>query len=683
MVVFLIDTFYLTYNVNYRAMATQCKPIELITQEKCKHFQRSTSTAFQYFPTTQNKNIRYDTEILDTVLKNMKQQYCISMLQSKLFKNVETQTDYRESETQTVPWEPQYKIHPGHNPEVLTVTHLTWDHGLPAGMHEIEIINRTKMKRTWEMFLPPMDTKANIKIRRCITKALEEEQWAFRDAEIQYIMDLRLQLMEKLTHSKECKYNENMQNRFKRLKNDLGMYRDEKIKVIRQNLKRDLRKLHKLHYDKKQLQKRDTIQSYINHASKLYRSQLNFEKYSPEQYRKMKKQSCRNDNINHEKIQSIDAISTKLPSYKEPKSKIVSPTELCIRQTRWTDDKLKALYMDLKAMRLNIIPPETSTLMKKKYKVPVLPSTPYRVQERKDTSIDQAALYIQETIRGRATQCMLISIESVEINVFNLFFIDTQQIMFEGRNRCRELIKELQFAYDIMDHNNEVQQIEKQEIIDIQQKQRNKLLQEEILCEIFDSLEGATVCGILDHLSKELIRLKDERNAHMFALFAERERLKREAAEAGRRQLELNRRRECDEMFRQIIKVDQGSVEIYLDDVIKEEIEEISYQNAEQHILQFFDHVDEISNNTIGNMTDLAEEEMIADMIYNFVLPEVGKFNAREQIKKKQQSYLQSAHAILYENSSDSLPVEPISSENSEEVHKESLFQEDSGENVQ
>lgn len=82
-------------------------------------------------------------------------------------------------------------------------------------------------------------------------------------------------------------------------------------------------------------------------------------------------------------------------------------------------------------------------------------------------------------------------------------------------------------------------------------------------------------------------------------------------------------------------------------------------------------------------MTDLAEEEMIADMIYNFVLPEVGKFNAREQIKKKQQSYLQSAHAILYENSSDSLPVEPISSENSEEVHKESLFQEDSEENVQ
>ncbi|XP_014611744.1 PREDICTED: protein MAATS1-like [Polistes canadensis] len=631
-------------------MATYCKPIELIIQQKCNPFQES--NAFQYFPRIQNKNIRYDTEVLDNVLKNMKQQYCISMMQSKLFKNAETQTDYRESETQTVPWEPPYKIYPGHNPEVLTVTHLTWGHGLPAGMHETDIINRTKMKRAWEMFLPPMDTEANIKIRKCITKALEEEQWAFRDAEIQCIMDLRLQLMKKISRSKESKHNEKIENRFKRLKNNLGTHRDEKIKVIRQNLKRDLRKLHKLHHDKSQLQKKDTIKSYINRVSECFRSQLDVEKYSPEKLRKMKKQSSINDSSNYEGIENINFISTKLSSYKKPKSKIVSPTELCVRETRWTDDKLKTLYMDFKAMRLNIISPETPIIMKKKFKIPVFPTTPYRVQERKDTLIDQAALCIQETIRGRATQCM----------------------MFEGRNRCRELIKELQSTHDIKDYNNEVQQIEKQEIFDTQQKQRDSLLQEELLCEIIDSLEGATVCGMLDYLSKELIRLKDERNAHIFGLLAEKERLMREAAEAGRRQLERNRRRECDEMFQQIIKIDQDTVEIYLDDIIRKEIEEISCQNAEEHILQFFDHVDEISNNTMGNMTDLAEEEMIADMIYNFVLPEVGKFNAREQIKKKQQSYLQSAHAILYKKSSNSLFV---NRKNSEEFNEELLLQKD------
>lgn len=74
--------------------------------------------------------------------------------------------------------------------------------------------------------------------------------------------------------------------------------------------------------------------------------------------------------------------------------------------------------------------------------------------------------------------------------------------MFVGRNKCRELIKELQSTYDIKDHINTIQQIEDQEILDIQCKQYDNLLQEEYLCEIINSLEGATLCSILDHLSK-------------------------------------------------------------------------------------------------------------------------------------------------------------------------------------
>ncbi|KAK2584549.1 hypothetical protein KPH14_006918 [Odynerus spinipes] len=256
--------------------------------------------------------------------------------------------------------------------------------------------------------------------------------------------------------------------------------------------------------------------------------------------------------------------------------------------------------------------------------------------------------------------------------------------MFVGRNRCRELIKELQSTHDIKSHTTTAQQIEDLEILDIQCKQRDKLLQEEHLCEILNSLEGATVCGVLDYLSKELIRLKDERNAHAFALLAEKERLMREAAEAGRRQLERYRRRECDEMFRQIIKVDQDTVEIYLDDIIREEVEKVSYQNAEQHILQFFNHVEEIATDTMKNTTDLAEEEMVADMIYNFVLPEVGKFNARKQIKEKQKIYLQSAHETLYESSSGS-KAKFRESEHLGEINEELIFKKeysDSEENM-
>lgn len=73
-------------------------------------------------------------------------------------------------------------FHLGHNPEVLTLAHLTWEHGLPAGAHEVHVINRMRMKRAWETVLPPMDTPANIKIRNSIITALDIDEWAFRES---------------------------------------------------------------------------------------------------------------------------------------------------------------------------------------------------------------------------------------------------------------------------------------------------------------------------------------------------------------------------------------------------------------------------------------------------------------------------------------------------------------------
>lgn len=91
------------------------------------------------------------------------------------------------------------------------------------------------------------------------------------------------------------------------------------------------------------------------------------------------------------------------------------------------------------------------------------------------------------------------------------------------------------------------------------------------------------------------MRLEDERRAHAFALLAERERCMREAAEAGRRQMERNRRREFDEMFKQIVKVHQDSVEVYLEDIVKEEIDWISDEKAKERILELCDKVDTVS----------------------------------------------------------------------------------------
>ena len=65
-------------------------------------------------------------------------------------------------------------------------------------------------------------------------------------------------------------------------------------------------------------------------------------------------------------------------------------------------------------------------------------------------------------------------------------------------------------------------------------------------------LEGNSIGDAVDFLSKELIRLQEERRIHAFSMLAERRRRIREAEESGQRQVEERRRREEDEIFKQV-----------------------------------------------------------------------------------------------------------------------------------
>lgn len=74
--------------------------------------------------------------------------------------------------------------------------------------------------------------------------------------------------------------------------------------------------------------------------------------------------------------------------------------------------------------------------------------------------------------------------------------------MFEGREKCRDLIKELQTVYAIHDEDKENIEKRKAEILSKQQEEQLKRQQECRLNEILSSLEGMTVSGMMDFLSK-------------------------------------------------------------------------------------------------------------------------------------------------------------------------------------
>jgi len=53
-------------------------------------------------------------------------------------------------------------------------------------------------------------------------------------------------------------------------------------------------------------------------------------------------------------------------------------------------------------------------------------------------------------------------------------------------------------------------------------------------------------------------------------------------------------------------------------------------------------------------------------MIYNFVLPEVEKYNMRKKIRDQQQSYTRNAYISLYEKILELPPIEPLQIVNQE-----------------
>ena len=58
-------------------------------------------------------------------------------------------------------------------------------HGLPAGLAEVEMIERARAKRAWEATLPPLNDPSQWDKRRRMMEEQERKEWSFREEEIE------------------------------------------------------------------------------------------------------------------------------------------------------------------------------------------------------------------------------------------------------------------------------------------------------------------------------------------------------------------------------------------------------------------------------------------------------------------------------------------------------------------
>ncbi len=109
----------------------------------------------------------------------------LNSIAASFAKTVGTQTDYRDGEAQTDPYTPEYVVKPGTQPELLTLITLAYGKGLPAGLAEVEMIERARAKRAWEATLPPINDPSQWEKRLKMMTDMERKEWMFREKEIE------------------------------------------------------------------------------------------------------------------------------------------------------------------------------------------------------------------------------------------------------------------------------------------------------------------------------------------------------------------------------------------------------------------------------------------------------------------------------------------------------------------
>ena len=78
-------------------------------------------------------------------------------------------------------------------------------------------------------------------------------------------------------------------------------------------------------------------------------------------------------------------------------------------------------------------------------------------------------------------------------------------------------------------------------------------------------------------------------------MLAERRRRLREAEESGRRQMEERRRREEDEIFKQLLKIHQTTVDTYLEDIIMTSVDDTADEQARDEIRALADKINDVA----------------------------------------------------------------------------------------
>ncbi|XP_065700010.2 cilia- and flagella-associated protein 91 [Patagioenas fasciata] len=547
------------------------------------------------------------------------------------FRTLGTQTDYRDGEAQTDPYSPEYVVPGGSVPELLTLATLTWGRGLPAGLAEVEMIERAREKRAWEATLPPMVNALQIAKRRKMMDAMERKEWAFREQEIEKLQEARLEVLKKLLQRRVENQNELDAKRLDDHWHNHQKAKEEKIKKIQHDYALMLRKL--IAKSKKnvmgKLERRDIIKDYTDFGSQTY-APLSKTGYFPDNH----SEHYVVENFYLNTFAGLCELEASLPdsvtqlTIKAPKPKCTTTKTGYIKRSARLEVELAKVHQALLEKKNKVKEPKKPLRFLEKVEKPI-PRPPTPILQKpsiEEEEIELAVICLQKLLRGRAIQNM----------------------MFEEKEKQVELIRELRTTHALQEDGQLLLKAEEKNILALKQQHDMKMHKLSSMENHLAREEGRVLANMLDFLSKELLRLQEERKIHAFVMLAERQRQMREAEESGRRQVEERRRQEEDELFKQVVKVHQSTVDSYLEDIILSSMENTAEEQAREEVQRMAVEINDIAYEMESRRTRLQSEEIVAELVYDFMIPEAEKMSIREKVRQSQRKHIYAAHQIIH-----------------------------------
>ncbi|XP_005038560.1 PREDICTED: protein MAATS1 [Ficedula albicollis] len=547
-----------------------------------------------------------------------------------MFRTLGTQTDYRDGEAQTDPYSPEYIVRSGSVPEILTLATLTWGRGLPAGQAEMEIIDRIREKHAWEAALPPMDSPSNIAKRLKMMEVMERKEWAYREEEIDKLQKVQMEVFKKLLQRREENQDELDAMRLYNHWQNHQKAKEEKIRKIQCDCALMLRKLiAKRKNWMGKLERRDIIKQYNEFSSQTYAplSRIGFFPDNNSDYYVVKNFYLNTVAGLCELEKSVQHSVSQL-KIKAPKPKCTITETGYIRRSGRLQAVLAQVHQALLEKKNKVKEPKKPPSVCEKVESPV-PKPPTLILEKtsiEEEEVDLAVICLQKLLRGRALQNM----------------------MFEGKEKRLDLVQELRTSHALQEDGQLLLKAQKQTTLSLQRQHDSHMHQLSTLERDLAAVEGSTLANMLDFLSKELVRLQEEQKIHALIMLAERQRRMREAEESGRRQLEESRQQEEDELFRQVVNIQDRTIDTYLEDIILSSMERTAEEQAREEVQQRAVKINDIAYEMESRRTRLQSEEIVAELVYNFLIPEAEKSFMRERVRQSQRKHIYAAHQIIH-----------------------------------